>query len=161
MRPRRGRASLRVATSAVVGVAWLSGCVPIPWSYRERPDIDGRLSRVDGVGYAGEVLVGAMRDTLCAEPVAKGAADSTGRFQIPGEVLHSGWTLLLPMDRVMPVYSVCVPTRNGPREVYRGYVQQSAARDSIACVARLADTAESLECVGPRPMSELLARVRR
>jgi hypothetical protein len=152
---------LRVTASAVLGAAWLSGCAPIPWSYRERPDIDGRLSRADGVGFASEVLVGDIRDTLCAAPVAKGAADSTGRFQIPGAMLHSRWTLLLPMDRVMPVYSLCVPTHNGPREVYRGYVRQSAARDSIACVARLADTAESLECVGPRPMSELLATVRR
>jgi hypothetical protein len=126
------------------------GCLPIPYSYLELPEIVGVYRDSDGLPSQGRfaIAMGRLGDSTCTTATLEATTDANGVFRFPRQELRSKWTPLVPFDAVASEYSLCHQTDGGAREVYRGIALQSTPRDSITCVDGSRPDALSLHCTG-------------
>lgn len=106
---------VRLASAATMAaVLGAQGCLPIPYTKRVSPAIDGVYRRSDETPVAGArmVLSTEYNDSTCATPAQSTTTDSDGRFAFASTTRRQSYVLLLPYDALY-CYRVCGDTPAG------------------------------------------------
>lgn len=125
----------RRAAVLVLGATCLWGCLPVPWFYHTRPDIDGTVTLngvpVEGatVGYSNE-----DRDEQCNSPSdsyteTKSSADGTFHFTGAHSFFHI--VFLLPGIAEFGGGRICFDTSDGKRYSQRVFLRGGTIFGSI------------------------------
>jgi hypothetical protein len=109
---------VRQAAALVLGVTYLFGCLPVPWFYHTRPNIDGVVTRngvpVDGaqVGYSND-----LKDVECDSPndsySERTVSSTDGKFHFKGTHSFFHIVFLLPAAAEFESGRICFDTSDG------------------------------------------------
>jgi hypothetical protein len=144
----------RHAAALALGTTYLSGCLPVPWFYNTRPDIDGVVRRSEVPIAAAKVrYTFDTSDVNCNSSSEEAVSSAYGQFHFDGARSFFHIVFLLPGIAEFGSGRICFETADGVRIDRKvmldgGTVVGSIPNESSDFITIKCDLANDSPCTG-------------